>query len=143
MFRKAYAVTGPIDKNIKVDLYIAGCPPKPEAILSGIGKVLNLKMKGIKTITPIGFRGKLNYNPKICIGCLDCVKNCPTFAISAENNKGNLKLEYNFDRCIFCGVCQEKCPTGAIKLTQDYKMLDKNKNKLKTLGQTSKKFRRL
>jgi len=35
----------PLDKVIPVDVYIPGCPPKPEAIIDGIVKLIN-KVKG-------------------------------------------------------------------------------------------------
>jgi NADH:ubiquinone oxidoreductase subunit B-like Fe-S oxidoreductase len=30
----------PIDKILPVDVYIPGCPPKPEAIIAGIVKLI-------------------------------------------------------------------------------------------------------
>ena len=34
--RLSYNSKGPLDKIINVDMYIPGCPPKPEAIIEGI-----------------------------------------------------------------------------------------------------------
>lgn len=31
-----YALAGPIDKVLPVDVYVPGCPPKPEAIIQGV-----------------------------------------------------------------------------------------------------------
>ena len=39
MFRDSYNVAGPLDSIIPVDVYIPGCPPKPEAIIAGIVKL--------------------------------------------------------------------------------------------------------
>ena len=36
VFKDSYAIDGPLDKWIKVDVTVAGCSPKPEAILKGI-----------------------------------------------------------------------------------------------------------
>ena len=44
MFRDSYNFVKPVDEIIPVDVYVPGCPPKPEAIISGIIKALE-KMK--------------------------------------------------------------------------------------------------
>ncbi len=44
-----YNVNGPLDKFIPIDVYVPGCPPKPEAIIYGIAKALSkLEEKGWK-----------------------------------------------------------------------------------------------
>jgi len=40
MFRDSYNVGEPLDKILPVDVYIPGCPPKPEAFIAGIAKVI-------------------------------------------------------------------------------------------------------
>jgi NADH-quinone oxidoreductase B subunit len=39
-FQGCYNVVGSIDKVIPVDAYIPGCPPRPEAIIDGVVKLL-------------------------------------------------------------------------------------------------------
>jgi Ni,Fe-hydrogenase III small subunit len=39
-FKDSYNFAGPTDKVIPVDIYIPGCPPRPEAIMNGLLKLL-------------------------------------------------------------------------------------------------------
>ncbi|HAM37990.1 MAG: NADH:ubiquinone oxidoreductase [Elusimicrobia bacterium RIFOXYC2_FULL_34_12] len=40
LFRNSYNACGPVDKIIPVDAYVPGCPPKPEAMIMGIVKLI-------------------------------------------------------------------------------------------------------
>jgi len=40
IFKGGYGYAGPLDKIVPVDVYIPGCPPRPEALIDGISKLL-------------------------------------------------------------------------------------------------------
>jgi len=42
VFKGSYSVEAPLDKFVHVDVSIAGCPPKPEAIIDGVVKALGI-----------------------------------------------------------------------------------------------------
>jgi NADH-quinone oxidoreductase B subunit len=41
VFKDNYTVLGGVDKVVPVNAYIPGCPPKPEAIIDGVVKLLS------------------------------------------------------------------------------------------------------
>ena len=45
MFRESYMSPCAVDELLPVDAYIPGCPPKPEAILAGVVKLIK-KLRG-------------------------------------------------------------------------------------------------
>jgi formate hydrogenlyase subunit 6/NADH:ubiquinone oxidoreductase subunit I len=53
-----------------------------------------------------------------CIGCGDCVAQCPTHALASTiNADGNPKAILAYPAlCIYCDLCEDICPTAAIEL---------------------------
>ena len=45
MFRDSYNVDEPVAKYIPVDAFVAGCPPKPEAMIAAVAKLI-AKLRG-------------------------------------------------------------------------------------------------
>ncbi len=41
-FKKSYNVTGKVEETIPINLYIPGCPPKPEAMIEGVVKLVEV-----------------------------------------------------------------------------------------------------
>lgn len=50
--------------------------------------------------------------PELCIGCQECIKDCPQFTIELINHKAHV----NRKNCIRCYCCQEVCPANAIDI---------------------------
>lgn len=51
VFKGSYAIDGPLEKWVNVDVSIGGCTPKPEAIIAGLAKaaeILEEKRKGAR-----------------------------------------------------------------------------------------------
>ncbi|MFA5146757.1 MAG: NADH-quinone oxidoreductase subunit NuoB [Candidatus Omnitrophota bacterium] len=49
LFKDSYNTGTPLDEVIPVDMYIPGCPPKPEAVLAALVKLVN-KIRAKKEI---------------------------------------------------------------------------------------------
>jgi len=48
-FHDSYNLVGPVDRILPVDVYVPGCPPRPEAVIDGVVKAWKkLEEKGVK-----------------------------------------------------------------------------------------------
>lgn len=57
---------------------------------------------------------------KLCMGCTNCIKKCPTDAIRVQNGKARIIST----RCIDCGECINTCPYKAkVAQTDPFEML--------------------
>jgi Ni,Fe-hydrogenase III small subunit len=48
IFRDSYAIEGPLDKYVHVDVNVPGCPPRPQAIIDGVAKALEIWKQKIR-----------------------------------------------------------------------------------------------
>ncbi|MEM2917705.1 MAG: 4Fe-4S binding protein [Candidatus Bathyarchaeia archaeon] len=80
-----------------------------------------------KVTVPERFRGKIAYDRDACIGCLLCIRTCPSGVITATVEK---KVNFDVARCIFCGQCAEICPKSAIALSSEFEIVVDNKEEL-------------
>jgi len=118
IFKGGYSMTGPIDAIIPVDLYVMGCPPRPQAILGALAEVIQVKVEGLSGLlrTPEGFRGDPHVDQDQCIGCSACAHVCPADAIEIEDGEATRVVRFMRQACVFCGSCQDVCPTKAVEL---------------------------
>jgi iron only hydrogenase large subunit-like protein len=62
-----------------------------------------------------------------CIGCVHCMRVCPTEAIRIKDGKATIIQE----RCIDCGQCMRACPAKAFYIEQnDLKMIEQFKYRI-------------
>ncbi|MFV0341742.1 MAG: [Fe-Fe] hydrogenase large subunit C-terminal domain-containing protein [Anaerocolumna sp.] len=61
------------------------------------------------------FYTAVRLDEKLCKGCINCIKRCPTEAIRVRNGKAVIKKEF----CIDCGECIRICPHHAKLATYD------------------------
>ncbi|MEM1569756.1 MAG: 4Fe-4S binding protein [Candidatus Bathyarchaeia archaeon] len=69
---------------------------------------------------PERYRGKIIYDKDKCIGCLLCIRTCPSGAITVAEEG---KVSFNIDRCIFCGQCGDTCPRKAVKVSLNFEIV--------------------
>lgn len=81
---------------------------------------------------PDKFRGKLKFYPEKCIGCLLCMKDCPSDAITITKvGEKKFECEIRLDKCIYCGQCVLSCPKQALEMTKDFELAGLDRKKLR------------
>jgi formate hydrogenlyase subunit 6/NADH:ubiquinone oxidoreductase subunit I len=61
------------------------------------------------------FRGQMQLDYKLCIGCGICGRDCPGKAIEMVDFYEKKRPQFRLDKCLFCYQCAESCPKKAIK----------------------------
>ncbi len=68
----------------------------------------NVKMFVLNRVRP-----RPIFEHETCVGCSDCVNNCPPKAITMNENQRPI---VDLEACVRCFCCQELCPHQAVKL---------------------------
>lgn len=144
VFRDSYAVDGPVDRYLPVDVNVPGCPPRPQAILAGIEEAVLLwraRRDGVlpppvasqphpeKGAVSTGVRGKMDFNPAACVGCRMCEHVCAGGAIRFNEEFTGLRFTLWHNSCVFCGLCRHYCPTGALTVTDEWQLAHRQDQK--------------
>ena len=80
---------------------------------------------------PEGYRGLLEADLSLCIGCGLCEKTCPIGCIVTEVVKDATsgqrvitRFDINVIKCMHCGLCSEACNTGALHHTTEFEIAE-------------------
>ena len=97
-------------------------------------KPATLNYPSERTGMPKGFRGKIKFNPELCIGCKMCMRDCPSGAIEIRKlGEKQFEAEINLGKCIYCGQCVDSCPKQALEITAEFELAQLNPDKLKVI----------
>ena len=69
---------------------------------------------------PDSYRGKVIADPELCIGCGQCVRDCPADGLELVRDGRRFTLILRRDRCASCGQCEDSCRHGAISMAPEY-----------------------
>jgi len=79
-------------------------------------------------------RGKLSFNPKACIGCKMCERDCPSGAITITKIADKqFECEIRLDKCIYCAQCVDTCPKKALGFTNEIELASGDARTLKVV----------
>ncbi|MDP2906174.1 MAG: 4Fe-4S binding protein [Candidatus Omnitrophota bacterium] len=102
-----------------------------ELLCSILKRPVTTKYPAQDKLMPAGFRGKIKYIPQNCIGCLMCVKDCPTGAIIIKKaGEKQFEAEIDLAKCIYCGQCVDSCPKKALEVTEEFELAQLERAKL-------------
>ena len=85
-----------------------------DVLFANSGKASRSRTPADRVDYPIGFRGELNHQTELCVGCTTCNYVCSPGAIQFQKSAVSVVWEYQAAQCTFCGKCVEYCPTHAL-----------------------------
>ena len=103
-----------------------------ETLLSLFKKPATLRYPAEKGKSPERLRGKLVFYPEKCIGCMLCMKDCPSNAITISKiGEKQYEAVLDLGKCVYCGQCVDSCVKKALAITNDFELAQIDKGKLK------------
>ncbi len=83
---------------------------------------------------PKNFRGRPVFDPKGCIGCMMCVRDCPAKAVKIEKIADKtFSCTFYLDRCVYCGQCADSCPKKTITMSQEFELASFSRDSLESI----------
>ncbi len=83
--------------------------------------------KPVPEMLPKGYRGLLEVDVGVCIGCMVCMRTCPIGCIrlNVDTDKQTktrylTRFDIDLSKCMDCGLCCEPCPTGALRHSTEF-----------------------
>lgn len=101
-----------------------------DVVKSFFQKPVTEKYPFVRKEAPENLRGKLIWNPEKCIGCMLCVKDCPSNALDLivlDKVNKRFVMKYNIDRCAYCAQCVVNCRFGCLSMSDEQWELASNK----------------
>ncbi|MDD3517809.1 MAG: electron transport complex subunit RsxB [Chromatiales bacterium] len=87
------------------------CPPGGRALAEELAQLLGVQadLSGVKDAVPMLAR----VDEDLCIGCLKCLRACPTDAVIGAAKQIHCVLP---EACSGCGKCVDVCPTECMQM---------------------------
>jgi len=102
-----------------------------QLVASIFKKPATLNYPAVRSGMPEGFRGKLKFTPEKCIGCLMCMRDCPTGAIKIKKIADKqFECQIDLAKCIYCAQCVDSCPKKALVATEEFELAKIDPKKL-------------
>lgn len=133
VFRDSYAVDGPLQRYLPIDINVPGCPPRPQAILAGIAQAVG-RIRGREQAADEApdqlreepaakrLRGRPTFSAHACTGCGMCVHVCAAGAIRLTEEGSGFRFTLWENSCVFCGLCAHYCPSRALNMSGNWRL---------------------
>ncbi len=110
---------------------------RPTARASPLSEVFGPVVTGPYPLSPadpsrLGARTPVHSRDR-CEGSGECVRVCPTEAITVEGRGEEVTFQLDYGRCIFCRRCVDVCPTGALTASPQFELATLQRDDLRLM----------